>query len=162
MLGILLDEEIEGVDDHHLGDDIDLDPQGLCFFLEHHARQDVAEGILLPVDEVFFRRDPQGIRQDRRPAMHRRTQPDHLRREGDRPVIVINGLVGERHAQGHSGLQGTMAVVWAATGLPADACLASIMPVRADPGDGRSQPCVKHKSAPRQQAVHHHGARSAS
>ena len=53
VLGVFLHEEIERVDHRHLGDQVDLDRKLARLLQEHQPRQVVAEGVLLPVDEVL-------------------------------------------------------------------------------------------------------------
>ena len=57
MLGPVLDEKVEGIDHRHVGEQIDGDgylPRG---FRKRHPRNEVAIGILLPMNEVFVRFD---------------------------------------------------------------------------------------------------------
>ena len=51
-LGVLLEEEVERVDDRHLGDQVDDDVQLGGALREDQPGQVVAVGVLLPVDEV--------------------------------------------------------------------------------------------------------------
>ena len=78
MLGVFLDKEIKRIDDDHVRQQIHFDRHGLGFFREHDPCQDVAEGILLPVEKMILRGDPQRIGQDRGAAVNRRAQPEHL------------------------------------------------------------------------------------
>ena len=54
LLGVRLKEEIEGIDDRHLGHQIDFDPEFARLLREDQPGQVVALWILLPVDEVLF------------------------------------------------------------------------------------------------------------
>ncbi len=48
----LLDEEVEGIDDRHIGDEVDGDGEDVRLLGEHDAGEEVAVRVLLPVDEV--------------------------------------------------------------------------------------------------------------
>ena len=69
---------------------------------ENDARQIIALRILLPVEEVALRFDLERIGRDRRAAMRRGPQPDHLRRQLHQAVVVVDGLVMQRDANRHS------------------------------------------------------------
>ncbi len=58
FLGGVLDEEVEGVVDRHVGDEIDLDLQFAHRLGKDEARQPVAVGVLLVIDEMLRRRRP--------------------------------------------------------------------------------------------------------
>ena len=97
----LLDEEVEGIDDGHVGDQINGDGKDVRLFGENDAREIIPERVLLPVDEMVRRLDSQRIAEDRRPAMWRRPQPDHLRPHADATVVAIDRLVGQRDVECH-------------------------------------------------------------
>ncbi len=59
---VLLKEEVEGVDGDQLGDHLHLDGQDRRLLRKDQPCQIVAEGVLLPVDEVVLRLDTQGSR----------------------------------------------------------------------------------------------------
>jgi hypothetical protein len=101
LLGLRLEEKVEGVDDRDLGDEVDLDRERARRLREDHPGQVVAVRILEPVQEVRLRSHPQGIAQDRRPAVRRRAQPDGLRRQRDAPVVAVIGAVREGDVNGH-------------------------------------------------------------
>ncbi len=101
VLGVRFQEEVERVVDRHLGHEIDLDAELPDPLGEREPGHVVALRILLPVDEVLVRLDAQGIGQDRRPAMRRRSQPNELRREPDKPVVPIVGDVREGDVNRH-------------------------------------------------------------
>jgi hypothetical protein len=105
VLGALLQEEIEGVDDREVRDEIHLEGQGRGALREHEAGEVVAEGILLPVQEVRLRRHPEREREHRRARMHRGAQPEHVRMDLDRPVEAVGGDVVERDVDGQAGLR---------------------------------------------------------
>ncbi|MNL40215.1 hypothetical protein D3C87_1625490 [compost metagenome] len=58
-LGALFHEEIEGIVDRHVGDEVDFDLE-LCHGLgKDEARQEIAIGVLLHIDEMQGGRDAQ-------------------------------------------------------------------------------------------------------
>ena len=71
-LGVILDEEIERVDDRHVGDEIDLDFKFGRFLGEYETRQPIAVRVLLPVHEMIGGRDFQAVARNARAAMGRR------------------------------------------------------------------------------------------
>ncbi len=88
-LGIGLGEEIEWVDHRHFGGEVDRDaelPRGLG---KHNARQPVAVGVLLPVDEVRGRRDRHRVAGDARSGVGRGPQSHDMRAEGRRLVVPV-------------------------------------------------------------------------
>ena len=101
VIGRLLQEEIEGVDGDHLGDHIDLDRQPPRLLRKDQPGQIVAEGVLLPVDEMPFGFDLERISSDRGAAMGSWTQPHHMRRESDGAVEAVFGLVVQGDQDGH-------------------------------------------------------------
>ena len=101
LLGILLEEEIEGVDRRHAGDHLHREHQTIGLFGKDHARHEVAEGILLPVDEVLGRFNLKGVGLDRGSAVGGRTQAKDVGGEGDLPVVVICRLVLNGDVNGH-------------------------------------------------------------
>jgi hypothetical protein len=88
-LGLRLEEEIEGIDHRHVGDQIDDHLETVGGFRHHDPGEEVSLRILLPVQEMRLGRDRQRVGQDRRAGMRRRPQPDGLRPQRDRPLIVI-------------------------------------------------------------------------
>ena len=101
---VLLEEKVERVRDRQLGHQVDLDHQLLRRFREHQPGLVVAERILLPVDEVIARLDPECVRKDRSPAVRRRPQPHDVGRQLHHTVVSVAGLVmqGDADAQGRS------------------------------------------------------------
>ena len=86
-LGRRLQEEVERVDDRHVGHQVDRDLELPGLFRKHQPRQVVALRVLLPVDEMLGGRDFQRIGQHRRARMRRRTQAHDLRSQRHQPVI---------------------------------------------------------------------------
>ena len=89
VLGLGLEEEVEGVVDRHLGHQVDRDLELGGHIGEDQPRQVVGKGVLLPVDEVLGRLDLERIAEDRRAAVRRRAQPHHLRRQLDAAVVAV-------------------------------------------------------------------------
>ncbi|MNS76052.1 hypothetical protein D3C72_1095880 [compost metagenome] len=83
------EEEVERIEDRHLRQQIDLDPQFFGFLREHQPRQVIALRVLLPVDEMLFGGDFQRIRQNPRAAVGSGTQANNLRAELDSAVIAV-------------------------------------------------------------------------
>ena len=104
-LRIRLDEEIERVDDRHVGDEVDRDVERRGRLGEHEPRDPVSVGVLLPVEEVLCRSDVQRITEHRRAAMRRGPQPDFVRRQLDRPVEAVGRPVLQRDADRHRSRQ---------------------------------------------------------
>ena len=88
-LGAGLDEEIERIDHLHIGEQIDRDGEFGGLLRKDEAGEPVPVGILLPVHEMLRRRHLERIARHARAAMRRRAQPDDLRPEIDRPVVLI-------------------------------------------------------------------------
>ncbi len=57
--------------------------------------------VLLPVDEVVFGEDFEGVGKDGRSTMRGRPQADGLRAEHHRTVVTIVSLVIQRNVKGH-------------------------------------------------------------
>ena len=102
-LGILLDKEIEGVDDRHIGDDADRDVQFGDRLGEDDAGQVVAERVLLPVDEVLALQNRQGVGVDGGARMRSGPQPHRMRPQFDRPREGVGRAVLDRHSNRHTG-----------------------------------------------------------
>ncbi|MCY1244625.1 hypothetical protein D9M72_577140 [compost metagenome] len=79
MFGFFLDEEVEGVVDGHVGDQIDFDLQLRDRLWENITGEVVAVGILLEIDEVIGRRNLQRVTDDLGLGMGRRFQSYDLR-----------------------------------------------------------------------------------
>jgi hypothetical protein len=100
-LGVGLEEEIERIDDRHLGDQVHLDAQLARLLGEHQASEPVALRVLLPVHEVLLRRDAQRVGMYRRARMRRGPEAHHLRPELHRPVVAIVRDVVQRDVDRH-------------------------------------------------------------
>ncbi len=94
--GIVLDEEVERIDHHQIGDQVHRHAE-LAGRLGHDdSRQPVAVRILLPVDEMLLGQDRQRIIGNGGPAVRCGTQPDRLRAQHDRVVVAIRRQMVER------------------------------------------------------------------
>ena len=91
--GVGFEEEVEGVDDAHVGDEVYFDGEGAGGFGEDEAGEIVALGVLLPIDEVIGGLDVKGVAVDGRAAVWCGAEADHLRGKGDEAVVVIYGAV---------------------------------------------------------------------
>jgi hypothetical protein len=98
---LFLDEEIEGIDGHHVRDQIDRHMEMIHLLREHQPRLPVAEGILLPVGEALLGADFEAVAQHRRARMGRRAQPHHLRMQLDAAVVVVSGAMGQGDLECH-------------------------------------------------------------
>src|SRR5262249_46142081 len=52
-LCVRVEKKIEGVDDRHLGDEVDFDAKVACGFWKHKSRQIVCLRVLLPIDKML-------------------------------------------------------------------------------------------------------------
>src|SRR5262249_30203445 len=77
-LGRRLEEEVERIQDRHLGHEVDVDRQLAGRVGKDVSRQVIAVRILLPVDEVLARRDVERICEDGGPTVRRRPQSDEM------------------------------------------------------------------------------------
>ncbi len=103
-----LHEEVERVVDRHVGDQIDLDPELHHRLGKDEARQEIAVGVLLQIDEVFCRLDLQRVAEHLCARMRRRLQPDHLGAEDDRPVVSVVRQVMDGGENCHDGLSAVL------------------------------------------------------
>ena len=101
---VRLEEEVEGIEHRHLGDQVHLDAQLVRLLGEDVAREVVSLRILLPVDEMFGGRDLQRIGNDARAAVGRGPQAHHLWPERHEPVVAIVRYVIECDMYGHAGI----------------------------------------------------------
>ena len=68
---------------------------------EHQPGQEVAERVLLPVDEVVGGFDLQRVGLDRGARVRRRAQPDDVRMHLHQPVERVAGAMLQRHLDTH-------------------------------------------------------------
>ena len=101
VLGAVLDEEVERVDHLQVGDQPDGDGQAAGAVGKDQAGQEVAERVLLPVDEVVGRFDLQRVGLDRGARVRRRTQPDDVRMDLYQSVERVAGAMLQRHLDTH-------------------------------------------------------------
>ena len=90
-----IDEEIERIDDRHVGQQVDRDAELGGPFRKYEARQPVSVRILLPIHEVLGRRHLERIAADGRAGVGRGPEPDDLGSERNRAVVSIPGDVLE-------------------------------------------------------------------
>ncbi len=102
-LGLGLQEEVEGVDDRHVGDQVDGDRELGDRLREDQTRREVPERVLLPVDEVPLGGHGHRVRQHRGSAVGCGSQAHHVGREPDRSVEPVDGAVFERDVDAHRG-----------------------------------------------------------
>src|SRR5215475_6258231 len=101
LFGIGFEEEIERVDHRDVSRERDFEREAPRLFLEDQACQEIAERILLPVDEMVLRFYAERITRHRCAAVRCRPQPHDLRREGDRTVVVVNSLMIQCYSNAH-------------------------------------------------------------
>ena len=97
-LSVIFNEEIERVDNRHLGDQIDLDFELTHLLREDNARLPIAVRVLLPIDEVVFRLNLERVIGHWRARVHCRAQADDLWADLDRARIAIMSQVIESGA----------------------------------------------------------------
>ncbi len=107
VLGGGVDEEIERVDDRHVGHQVDSDLELARLLRKHQARHPVAVRILLPVEEVLRRLDAQRVAVDGRAAMRRGPQSHLVRRHPHGPIERVERPVVQRNLDGHSSQSGS-------------------------------------------------------
>jgi hypothetical protein len=95
-LRVLLNEEVEWIDRPHVGHQADGDVQLTGFARKDRAGQIVAERVLLPIDEVIGGGNRERISLDGGTRVRRRTEPDDVRPDRDRPVEPVGRTVLER------------------------------------------------------------------
>ena len=96
------DEEVERVDDGHVGDEVDFDFELGGLFQEDEAGEVVGIRVLLPVEEVLLRIDPERVGQDGGAGVRGRAEAHGVRAHRDGPVIFVAGDVIQRNANGHA------------------------------------------------------------
>ncbi|MPM37549.1 hypothetical protein SDC9_84167 [bioreactor metagenome] len=99
--GVFLDEEVERIDDRHVGDQIDGELKLVDRLGEDQPGQVVAERVLLPVDEMVPGHHTQRIGLDRGPGVRSRSQPHGVRIHGGRPIEPVCRLMLEGDADRH-------------------------------------------------------------
>ena len=112
------EEEVEWVQHRHLRNQVHFHQELAGRLRQDKPRQVVRLRVLLPVDEVLFRRDAQRVAQDARAAMRRGPQAHDLRPQRHRPVIAVVRLVVESDVDGHAGASPPIASAAWASFLP--------------------------------------------
>jgi len=101
-LGRVLDEEVERIDHREVGNQVNGDIEDLGGLREHEPGHEVAEGVLLPVDEVIARLDLEAVREDRRARVRGGPQPHHVRVNGDGSIEAIGGAMLDADVDSHA------------------------------------------------------------
>ena len=104
VFGPVLDEEVERVDDLHIGDQPDGDGQAAGSGREHQAGQEISECVLLPVDEVIGGLDLQRVGLDRGPRVRRGAQPNDVGMHLHQPIERVAGAMLQRHLDAHDAI----------------------------------------------------------
>lgn len=104
--GFAFEEEIEGIDDGHVSDDVNGDDEVVGFLWEDESGEVIAERVLLPVDEVTGRFDFERPGVDWSATVWGWSEPNYLRAETDQPVVVIGSLMEQSDFDGHIGMRG--------------------------------------------------------
>ena len=99
--GVVLDEEVERIDHLEVGDQADGDGQAAGAGREHQQGEEVAERVLLPVDEVIVGFDVQRVRLDRGTRMRRGPEPDDVGKHLHQAVERVAGAMLQRHLDSH-------------------------------------------------------------
>ena len=99
-----LDKKVERIDHRHVGDQVDGDGEFAGLFREYEAREPVSVWILQPVHEMLRRRHLERVAGYAGAAMRRWPQPDHLRSETDRAVVMVARGVVETDQYRHTPL----------------------------------------------------------
>jgi hypothetical protein len=94
-------KKIERIDDRHFGDEIDLDAKFTGGFEEHQPRQIVRLRVLLPIDEMLLRLNPQRVTQNSRTAVRRRSQAKNLWAKVYLSVVAVVGDMVKGNVDGH-------------------------------------------------------------
>jgi hypothetical protein len=102
LLGARLQEKVERVVHRHFDHHVHRHLEFGGGFGEHQPGLVVGERVLLPVDEVVGRLDPQRIGDDLAAAMRRGPQSHHLGPQVHRPVVFVVGDVVEGGMDGHA------------------------------------------------------------
>ena len=103
-LGRGFEEEVERIDDRHVGHQVDRDLEQVGLLGKYQPGEVISLRILLPVDEMLGRGDLQRIGNDGCPAVRGRTQTHDLRPQLDGPVISVGRPMMQRDVDAHDGL----------------------------------------------------------
>ena len=97
-----LEEKVEGIDHPHVGHEVDSDREPVGLFGNHHASEEIALGVLLPVEEMGGGLDLERIGGDGSTRVRGRAQPHHLRSERNAPVVAVFRAMVEGDLYAHA------------------------------------------------------------
>ena len=109
FLGVVFEEEVEGIDHRHVGNQIDFHFEMLGEFGVDETCEVVALGVLLPVEEMVGGLNAERVTEDRRAAMGSGAEANHLRSEGHQTVVGVGGFMVKGYADAHDGDDSTRA-----------------------------------------------------
>jgi hypothetical protein len=101
FFGSRLEEKIKRIVNRHLGDEINFNEEFRGFIGNGEAREVIAEGVLLPVEKMFFGKNFLRVAENGRAAMRRGSQADDVRRMRNRAVVQIMGAMIKCDVYGH-------------------------------------------------------------
>ena len=100
-LGFRLQEELEWVDDRHIGHEVHDHLKRRHTLWKHDPGEEITHRILLPVHEMRLGPDGERIGQDGGAGMRCRAEADRLRTQLHRAVIAVAGAVQQRGLNAH-------------------------------------------------------------
>ena len=104
LFGIWLKKEIKRIEHHHVNHHVHRDLEFTRRLGKNQSGLVVGERVLLPVDEVLDRLDPERIRQHLGAAVRGRAQAHDLRAQRDQPVVGVMGDVVQGNVDGQDSL----------------------------------------------------------
>ena len=103
LLGVVFEEEVEGIDDGHVGDQVDFHFEMLGDFGVNETREVVALRVLLPVEEMVSGLNAKRVTEDGRAAMGSGAEANHLGSEGHQTIVGVGGFMVKGYADAHDG-----------------------------------------------------------
>lgn len=104
VLGLVIDKEVEGILDVEAGDEVDFEREVIGLFGEGDAGEEVAEGVLLPVEVVGLGSDFKRVRLDGGAGVDGGTETNDVRRHRDAAVVFVSSAVIECDSDSHVGI----------------------------------------------------------
>ena len=101
FIGVFFDEKIKWIDGDHFRHHVYFDGESPGLFVKHVTGDEIAERILLPVDEMIGRSHVQRVVVHRCAGMGRRTQSNLVRRQRYQSIEQVVGFVMDGDAYGH-------------------------------------------------------------